>query len=909
MSEQSSGKPDPAKSDTVEIGSDPLARETVPEDPDTGEVVTRPSRPYRSESVAEAGNVVGRFHILDLLGAGGMGVVFAAYDPQLDRKVAIKLLRTRGLTAVRREREATRLLAEARSMAQLSHPNVVTVYEAGTIEQQVFIAMEYVPGRTLRDWLAEQKRSKPEIVDAFIKAGRGLAAGHHAGLIHRDFKPENVLVGHDGRVRVIDFGLARPSRAAAETPTADGDEPNGNQSFAPSQLSTAGSLFGTPLYMAPEQHEKGDLDARTDQFAFCIALYEALHGTLPFPATSYSELASAVIEGRVTPPEPSPDIPARVVEALLRGLKPEPDDRWSSMDELLDELEPPVRRRRGLILAAAAITGVVAVAATLAVVKLTGNDPVAAIDPCAGGEQRLAGVWDADIKQRVNAAFRATKRTHAPDTIKRVDEELDRYAADWVAQRRQVCEATKVRGEQSEAAFDLRMQCFNDRLAELKATTKLFSTVDATTTDNAVSAALSLGLPSWCASLVPGKRPPPTAEQQRQIAQLGDARAELEALARAAQYKVLADKAQAHLARARAIGHAGTIADAMLSVVTSQLGTSKHADAEATIREALVYAARAKNDEVVASLWTYLIVAMAQYPTRYDDALLIRQVAEIAIERSDGTERKRDPRGDLEYAMGAAHLMKGEYQLAIKSYELARDLRVKSFGDRDTDTGKVYGSIGGAYLRLGNVFAAKAAFEKSLAITEQLNGPSHPDAAIPLGNLGSVAQAMTSWDDAITYHSRALKILEEIHGPDHEQVGTLHYSIGVSHNGKEDYAAAVPYYERALRIFEKLSPDHAYVGLSLVGLADCREEVGDAVRAIPEAERGLKLLTEAANKDGVQIALARYVLAKALWSGNRDRPRARALAAEARKGFQAGGVAALNGVMAVDKWFAEIDKR
>jgi len=323
--------------DTIRIGTG--ADETWPVTPDDDDL----SRTIRDQTT------FGRFTILDLLGAGGMGVVLSAYDPQLDRKVAIKVLRTRGLNGERHAREAERLLREARSMAQLSHPHVVTVYEAGTIDDRVFVAMEYISGQTLRSWLAEGKRSVAEILDVLVKAGRGLAAGHHAGLIHRDFKPDNVLIGHDGRVRVIDFGLARP-----EGPT-DHAEP---------------ALFGTPLYMAPEQHDNRELDARTDQFSFCVALYEALYRHPPFPTQSYPLLVHAVISGHVIVPEPDPRIPPRVVDAVMRGLRANPDERFPIIDELLDELQPVVRDRRGLAVFWMTAVAMVAAITTLVVMHV-----------------------------------------------------------------------------------------------------------------------------------------------------------------------------------------------------------------------------------------------------------------------------------------------------------------------------------------------------------------------------------------------------------------------------------------------------------------------------------------------------------------------------------------------------------
>ncbi len=231
----------------------------------------RPRDP--SAEALERGAAVGRYVILDRIGAGGMGVVYAAYDPELDRRVALKLLRTDRFAAPGH----LRLLREAKALARLTHPNVVAVHDAGTFGDQVFVAMELVEGETLRQWLEAGARSWREVLDRLLAAGRGLAAAHAAGLVHRDFKPENVLLGRDGRVRVVDFGLAKALADAAEEPAA----PDSGGELA-SPLTEWGAVLGTPAYMAPEQIRGIAADARSDQFSFCVALYEALYGERPF---------------------------------------------------------------------------------------------------------------------------------------------------------------------------------------------------------------------------------------------------------------------------------------------------------------------------------------------------------------------------------------------------------------------------------------------------------------------------------------------------------------------------------------------------------------------------------------------------------------------------------------------------
>ena len=274
--------------------------------------------------------MIDRFVIEDELGAGGMGRVYVAYDPSLDRRVAVKVLRDRPGADV--EQAHARMAREARAMARLRHPHVVSVHEVGTDDRGVYIVMEYVAGRTLRGWLArDPEPSWQEIVAMYVLAGRGLAAAHDAGLVHRDFKPDNVLVGDDGRVLVGDFGIANVYGAEPVAAVSSG-EPT-----AP-RLTRAGSIMGTPPYMSPEQHAGGAVDARTDQFAFCAALYEALYGVRPFAGETNTEIAERALRGELTPPVRDRGAPARVRAAILRGLTGNPDGRFPAMSALLAAL-------------------------------------------------------------------------------------------------------------------------------------------------------------------------------------------------------------------------------------------------------------------------------------------------------------------------------------------------------------------------------------------------------------------------------------------------------------------------------------------------------------------------------------------------------------------------------------------
>jgi eukaryotic-like serine/threonine-protein kinase len=313
------------------------------------------------------GAALGRYLVLERLGAGGMGVVYSAYDPTLDRRVALKLLHGERL---QRTSERDRFRREALALARLAHPNVVTVHDAGEAAGEMYLAAELVDGRTFGDWLQERPRDWREALALLLQAGRGLEAAHAAGLVHRDFKPSNVLVGNDGRVRVTDFGLARevgggraeePTPAAGGPPAASGEA--GHSGPLSSTVTLAGSVLGTPAYMAPEQFRGEAAGPRTDQFAFCVAAWEALFGQRPFADGALAQRVTDGEAGRLVVPSQERSVPGSLRAALVRGMAPRRTDRFPSMAALLAALEQAQRpRRRRLVAAAAAVALLLAAA-------------------------------------------------------------------------------------------------------------------------------------------------------------------------------------------------------------------------------------------------------------------------------------------------------------------------------------------------------------------------------------------------------------------------------------------------------------------------------------------------------------------------------------------------------------------
>jgi len=319
--------------------------------------------------VLSIGDRVGRYLVLSTLGSGGMGQVFAAYDPQLDRKIALKVLRA-NLGANAKEAR-TRLKREAQAIAQLNHPNVVGVYDVGTTDNgdDVYIAMEFVEGDTLTTWLKRWPRTWREILEVFHQAARGLMAAHSVGLLHRDFKPDNVLVGSDGRVRVTDFGLARSLFGLDDSGrgpvSIDAIRAGADGSPLHVDLTATGTVLGTPRYMPPEQLTGPNIDARSDQFSFCVALYEALYAK--HPLVGNTSVAMLERGEPATPPPEGTRVPATVARAVMRGLEKERSKRFPTLAAMITELTPPVERATTRF-AAVAIFGLLIVGGATAAV-------------------------------------------------------------------------------------------------------------------------------------------------------------------------------------------------------------------------------------------------------------------------------------------------------------------------------------------------------------------------------------------------------------------------------------------------------------------------------------------------------------------------------------------------------------
>ncbi|MCY1013595.1 protein kinase [Nannocystis pusilla] len=546
-----------------------------------------------------AGDRVGRYTVLHLVGAGAMGTVYAAYDPELDRRVALKLVHHGLLAGATREAAAARLLREAQALARLSDPNIVTVFDAGRFEGQVFLAMEFVEGGTLRQWLASERRDPAQIVAMFVAAGRGLAALHGAGLVHRDFKPDNVLVGGDGRARVSDFGLVRVAATASVEETFDPARPLPTASEA---MTRTGALLGTPAYMAPELWQGALADARSDQFAFCVALYEALQGVRPFTPGALAGTAPGREVARVE------RIPAGLRAPLAIGLARAPERRHASMTALLDALGRGLagaRRRRAALLLG--LAGLVVALSAWGWQQVQARELAGRVAACVAAGARIDEVWGAAARAEVERSFLATGKAFAPATFARTVPWLDGWAADWRGAAEAACRAHTV-----EASWDAELRaraedCLAEARAGFVALVDELRDADGVVLTQATNAAAELAPASACTQPAALRERAEVPQAQRSAArELRVRLAGARSLQAVGDYDAALTAARAAVGAARASGLPGLVGEAEFRAAGLHEKRGDYPAAEAGLLRALAAAEEARARGLALAITTDL---------------------------------------------------------------------------------------------------------------------------------------------------------------------------------------------------------------------------------------------------------------------------------------------------------------
>ena len=722
-----------------------MARIFFDEDREEGQSVTLQEGQSHGDAEIESdrpllpGSRLDRYHILEPIGEGAMGVVYAAYDPDLDRKVALKVLRDSKRRS--EERSMMRLLREAQAMARLSHPNVITVHEARVVDQRLFISMEFVQGCTLKQWLARNKPDWQTVLTLFTDVARAIAAAHAAGLIHRDVKPDNILVGEDGRVRVTDFGLARPSSidSAEADRTASHSQSISTPGHRPALAATFtrhGALVGTPAYMSPEQLSSRPATEASDQFSFCVALFEALYGHRPFAGSTLGQLSRNVLEGRVQKPDDHRGVPRWLDQVVMRGLSVEPHERWPNMEALQIELSRDRRRLRattvGLGLAAMALT---------AVGSLVGMSMYSDEGSCDPGPRGAAHLWSGQARQAIQSSLTTADLPYAADTAQQVVERLDVYTQGWDAMYRDACEAHQ-RGEQSDAFFDLRMSCLDERRRELEALLLVLAEADGEVVRNAVDTVEGLRRIEACADLeaLSARVPLPDEPRAKQeVAEIETELARVRVLTRSGRYVDALDLARTSTNIARTATHEPVLAKALFAQAQVEQLILSYEDATEHLREAWQVALRVGDDQLAAEALIGLVETLGHGLHDYEAASARAGDASSMIDRV----ARQDP--------DAARLLEGE----------------------------LYFARGKAELRALHLVEASDLFERALEVSAQTYGADSLHAANLLNSLGTATQAQLRHGEALAYYRQALRIRQRYLGDHHPQIAGLHNNIGL----------------------------------------------------------------------------------------------------------------------------------
>ncbi len=880
--------------DELELGNTPIV------DIDEAEGV-----PASASQPREAGapppsdpRMIRRFTVLRRLGSGGMGVVYAAYDPRLDRRIALKLVRPKISASKRGETARTRLVREAQAMAKLSHPNVVTVYDVGDVEEgddRIYIAMEFVKGKTLTKWEQQHpvansgetvvdQRSWKEVLEIFMQAGRGLAAAHKAGIIHRDFKPDNVLIGRDGRVRVLDFGLARADSSGGliDRPDtfADALKRLETSNVLELRLTRTGGMTGTPAYMAPEQYLHQSIDARSDQFSFCVALYEGLYGERPFVGDTVAEVRKHVINGVIADEPSGSNVPQWLLRAVKRGLSVHPADRYPSMDALLAELsnDPTrfrFRARRRLLIALAIVS--VASAGAIGYRRALNSATTSQGNSCEPSEQRLEGIWDQTRKQEIHQAFAATELSYAEDTWKRVEEDLDGYTRRWSQLHDKVCNEPDP--SQSPRIVELTLTCLDQQLDALSTLSRFFVHANQKTVigARAMTTRAQLGSVELCtdpkrllAREVEMPEDSLTREKIRDTRRKLD-EAELRQLS--GQYVSGLQLATELSESADKLDYQPLRAEAWLRRGALEEKSGDFALAEASLRKALWAAEASGADDTTVDALTLLVTVVGVRLARLEDAVMLieRLTAALARLRRDQSDNLR--LAMAENAIGRILAARGKYEEAATRHRHAVELGEQLFdGGRHAIIARFLLDLGEALEHLDHDDQAREHYQRALEILEEKSGDKHPDIADPLTNLGNIALRREDYGTSRKHFQRVLEILKSTVDRNHPSRAPALYGLGVAFEHRRRWSKAKSYYDRALRIWEEAQgPDHPQLALPLMGRCRVEAARGNQTKAVAECTRALTI-REDKDVGPARRAETRFELAKVTYEAN-SRPR------------------------------------
>ena len=826
----------------------------------------------------EKGTCVGRYFIISHLGQGGMGVLYKAYDPDLDRQIALKFISVNKKGSQNQTRARSRLMREAQALAQLSHPNVVSVYDVGTFGDDVFIAMELIEGITLSQWMRNRERDYRQVISLFLDIGQGLRAAHESGIVHRDFKPDNVIVGQDQRPRVVDFGLAG---------TIDGENDQSRKSvwteeqfqqLAQSDVDSSvdwhsiskrrmlhvrltryGTIMGTPRYMAPEQHIGLETNERTDQFAFCLVLYQALYGKLAFRADKKNQIRKAVLKGELESRTAHPPVPQWVHDVVLRGLSVVSCQRYPDMKSLLEELSknPELEkeqlreiRRRATRVGGGAFLLSLAIFALLNV--FTSEDAL-----CSGADEQFNRVWNNKRARLAEAAFIGTGKPYAVSAWQHVQEHLLKYGQTWTAMHTAACRATRVTGEQSEELLDLRIDCLDRCLEKFDALAELFVQADSQIVEKSVQAAQSLRPLSRCANrtaLSSPIKPPADEKTKREVEKIQKSLARVQALENIGKIQAGLELARELFHNAREVAYEPLVASTQYWLGRIQEKVGDFEAAEKNQSQAYWKALAMGQDRLSAQAANSLINHLGYVQTKFKRAKQWKMNARAVIRRL-GTEDVL--LADWHTSVGSLHYAELKYKEALEHHQEALEIRIRLYGQTHPQVAESLNNVGACLDCLGDYTQAIGYYKRALRIRQNTLGPDHPDVGQSLYNLGFVSVEQGAFTQAILFFGQSRSIYERSVGIDHYVLGIIHSNLGGVFRKRKEFNLANEHYRESLRILiASLGPDHSDVATCLSLMGSLAEELGQHSLSRSHLTRALNIRQKVFGADHPKTAEA-----------------------------------------------------
>ena len=795
---------------------------------------------------------IGRHRVIDRIGAGGMGVVFAAFDPELDRKIAIKLVRGMRAEGAMATQARARMKREAQAMAKLNHPNVITVYDVGEHDERLFIAMEFVEGKSVREWLDAGPRDWKLVLDVFEQAGAGLAAAHDAGLVHRDFKPDNAMIGDDGIVRVLDFGLAQ-----SDSERVDDHERAETVELDAPLVSRTGALAGTPAYMSPEQMLGETADVRADQFSFAVSLFEALYREKPFRGDTVHALMIAVTDGELRAPSSTHGAPQWLHRVVVRALATDPDERWPSVEAMLAEIRRHREMPRKLLMGAAA-----ALAVGGAVLGLAGFWRAGA-EVCTGAEDQLADVWNAERREQVQTQLGKTGLSFAEHTARRVVADLDAWSERWTEAHHDACAATRIRKEQSEAVLDRRMACLHQRRATVRALVDKLLLADAKLVERADALTGGLPEPAACSDLAALDRTEPVPEDPETASKVFEIRQRLfegRGVLEGGDVEGAAAIYQEGLEQAEAIGFDPLIAEALQQLASCKETLGQLEDAEAMYDRAYKLALTSGHDDAAHRTAIALGWLAAFTHGRAEDAKTWIDTARGLAVRAQLSE---DHLATLDVNEAQVELEQGNFDRALELAKKGRERLDAIAEEDDPRLLEAYQVQAMAHARRAELPEARALFESAVALAAA-RGEEHPAVARARVNLAVVMKMMGENAAATQALEDALPVFIGAYGENHPHVATILFDLGASARDKGDSGKARDLLERALRVRKALhGEEHPDVAETLAVLAGVAGDQGRYDDAIVQFDRAIEIREKMQGKDhpGLEQALTQRGLA------------------------------------------------